>query len=83
MERKTIILFSVIGALIGYISALINNPPISALLAIIIVVVLYIGIKSIMKIKQDWKWWIGNGIFTYFVVWFVVWTIFYNLRLFG
>ena len=80
-ELRSTILHALVGAIIGYISFLINEPLINLGIAIIVIAVLYFLTKTVWKIQEKFKWWIGNGIIVFLLIWFAVWIIFYNLNL--
>lgn len=80
MERNLVLVFAAIGAVIGYISFLINIPLGGLVLAIIVYVVAQVGLKAALKLKSG-KLLSGNALIVYFIVWLIVWTIFYNLQL--
>ncbi len=79
-ERNLVLLFTVIGAVVGYISFLIVSPLISFAIAIVVFIVAQTSMKSILKVKAG-KLLSGNALVVYFLIWLVVWTIFYNLQL--
>jgi len=35
--------------------------------------------QKMVKEKKDSKWWLGNGMIVYILLWFVSWTVFYNV----
>lgn len=74
---------AVVAAVVGYFSFLINQPLSSLALAIIVMAGLYFASKVVLKIDEDKKWWLGNAFSVYIFTWFVVWTLFYNIRLIG
>jgi hypothetical protein len=78
-DLKTTLLFSVLGVIIGYVSFLARNNAASFVMMIIVAVVARFVIQKRSKEKKDAKWWLGNGIIIYIFIWFVSWTIFYNI----
>ncbi|MCX6815468.1 MAG: hypothetical protein NT120_01270 [Candidatus Aenigmarchaeota archaeon] len=80
-ELVATLVFAVIGILLGYFSFLLNNPPGSLVLMILIAAVVIFLFRQVVKIKEGFKWWLGNGLIAYIILWLVVWTIFYNVGL--
>ncbi len=78
---RTTVIFALLGAVVGYISFLVNSTPFAFVLMIIVGVVSAFLMKKIMKISEEWKWWFGNGIVIYIFMWLIMWTIFYNLAI--
>ena len=81
IELITAIITAVIAAVVGYISFIINEPLSSLGLAIVVLAIYTFLFKTIMKIQKERKWWISNCVVVFLLVWFIVWAIFYNLRL--
>ena len=80
-QRKVTFIFTIIGAVIGFISFLVNQPITALVVAVVLYAVFHFAVKKFLKIKYSGKFWIGNGILVYFLMWLIVWTIFYNLQL--
>jgi hypothetical protein len=80
-ELRSSIIFAIIGIVIGYASFMINNSAIAFVLMVVVAVVAKSVLQGIMKIKEDFKWWFGNGMVVYIILWLVSWTIFYNVLL--
>lgn len=79
VEKKCIIIYLIAGVIIGYLSFLIGNNYLAALLAIIFLIVIEEILKRIFKIEEKFGWFMSNGGWIYIFVWFIVWIIFYNL----
>lgn len=79
IDLRMTILYSIVGAIAGYISFQINNAGYAVLAMLIILAVMYVITKKLFKIKEDKKWWLSNGIIVYLLLWFVVWTILFNI----
>ena len=77
-DRVAAVLFAVIGAVMGYVSALLNQPLASLAIAIVVIVVVWLILKKGLKITEDKKWWTGK-VALYIFMWFVIWTLFFNL----
>jgi len=78
-ENKSIIAFTLLGILMGYISYLLKNNFLSLGIALVF---LYAGgelFKRLFKINENFKWFWSNGGWIYLFIWFIVWIIFYNL----
>ncbi|HLD39101.1 MAG TPA: hypothetical protein VJB05_02190 [archaeon] len=78
VELRTTIVYAVIAVIVGYVSMTMNNTAYAAVVAILVLVVLTFALRAVFKIKQDVKWWLGNGVIVYLFLWIIVWTIFYN-----
>jgi predicted PurR-regulated permease PerM len=76
-ERKGVVLFAVLGAIIGYASYAINQPLYSLALALIVAVALWLVLKKALRLAEDRKWWSAK-IILYAFMWLVVWTILFN-----
>ena len=79
LDLRTVLLNTVVGAIIGYVSFIINVPLANLALAIIAMAIINYIAKKMWKITNDKKWWFGNAVVFFFFVWFIVWTIFYTL----
>ncbi len=67
------------GAVLGYVSFALNMPLLSAAVALAAMAALNLSLRKLLKLEQDKKWWLGNAVAVYLFMWFIVWTIFYNL----
>jgi len=79
VEKKCVIIYLIAGVIIGYLSFLVANNYLAALLAIIFLIVIEEILKRIFKIEEKFGWFMSNGGWIYIFVWFIVWVIFYNL----
>jgi len=79
VEKKCVIIYLIAGVIIGYLSFLMGNNYLAALLAIIFLIVIEEVLKRIFKIEEKFGWFMSNGGWIYIFVWFIVWIIFYNL----
>ena len=75
----SVILHTVIGIAVGYLSLLVGGFVNALGLAVVVLIVLAFSLKKVLKISKDKKWWIGNGIVVYIFIWFVSWVLFFNL----
>jgi sulfite exporter TauE/SafE len=78
-ELRTTLVYAIVGAIMGYVSLIINNTAYAFVAAAIGIVVITLVMAKIWKIKEDAKWWFGNGGFIYILIWLIVWTLLYNL----
>lgn len=78
-EKISLVIYSMVGIIVGYISFLINNNWLSLLLAIIVLFGMSEILKKALKIKEKFKWFLSNGGWIYIFIWFITWIIFYNL----
>lgn len=79
IDLRTTLLFAVLGIVIGYISFLIKSNIASFVIMVIVLVAAKFLGQRMVKEKKDSKWWLGNGLVVYILLWFVAWTIFYNV----
>jgi hypothetical protein len=78
-EQKSTLIYGIIGIIIGYVSYLIRNNLLSLVLAIIVLYGMSEVLKRALKINEKFKWFWTYGGWIYLFVWFIVWTIFFNL----
>lgn len=75
--------FGSAGLLLGIISPAIARAsgfPAYAIVPVIAAIFfLKFGIEKAAKIKQPMGWWMSNGIMLCILLWFVSWTIIYNM----
>ncbi|MEM7819747.1 MAG: hypothetical protein QXD48_02880 [Candidatus Aenigmatarchaeota archaeon] len=81
LEIISSIIHVIAGIISGYISFLINNSIISFFTMIIILIITIFFVKIAFKVQKDKKWWLGNGIILYLFIWFITWTILYNIAI--
>ena len=91
-ENKTMIVYIIVGIIIGYLSQLsvnlagkptgLSEPApgsyIAVSLALIFLVITAEINKKVFKINKEFKWFWSNGGWVYLFVWFITWIIFYN-----
>ncbi|MBI4162307.1 MAG: hypothetical protein HY513_01380 [Candidatus Aenigmarchaeota archaeon] len=77
-ELRALLPFAVLGIIVGYASFLINYTSAAAVLMIVVAIAGKFAIAKVIKVKEDWKWWLGNAIIAYIFLWLVVWTILFN-----
>ena len=84
LQRKAVAIYSIVGALIGYVSFTLNQPLQSLGLAIAVFALLTIALGKLWKpeekLGEKRKWW-GTSAVAYFGLWLVIWTIFFNITL--
>ena len=82
-ELNSTLFHAVLGIIVGYVSFLVNVPVYNLAMAIVVLILVNFLIKAIFKVKEKFSWWLSNGIVIYLLFWLIVWSIFYNLRLFS
>lgn len=74
---------TLLGIIMGYasimITAMIGNVLTVALGVAIIIAFGYVLEKFIGK--KGIKWWFGNGIIVYLLIWLIAWTFFFNVAI--
>ena len=78
MELRTVVVYAIAAVIMGYVALYINNTAYATVAAFVVLVVLTFAMKAAFKIKEGVKWWLGNGVIVYILLWLIVWTIFYN-----
>lgn len=78
LQRKLVVIYSVIGIILGYVSYLINSPPSAFGIMVVVLIILFFITKKVIKYTGKKRWW-GNPVFAYIFFWLVSWTIFYNV----
>lgn len=71
------VLAIIVGWLSVYISAVAGSL-ITIVVAIVIVILFGYVLERFIG-KKGLKWWMGNGIFIYILLWFVTWAYFLNM----
>jgi hypothetical protein len=79
LDLRTTLIFAVLGIISGYVSFTISETSYAVLAMLVILAVVAFAVKTAFKIKQDKKWWLGNVVIVYLLLWFVVWTILFNV----
>ena len=83
-ENKSMIVYIIIGIIIGYLSQMGRNlygesgNYIAVSLALIFLVLTAEINKKAFKIDKEFKWFWSNGGWIYLFVWFITWIIFFN-----
>ena len=83
-ETKIMILYIIVGIIVGYLSQLGRNfygetgNYVAIGLALLFLVVTSEINKKIFKIDKEFKWFISNGGWIYLFVWFITWIILFN-----
>ena len=83
VELTSTMFHVVLGAIMGYISFIVNVPVYNLAMAIVILLLANFLIKTVFKVKKKFSWWLSNGIIVYILFWLIAWSIFYNIRLFS
>ena len=78
-ELRTTTVYTAAAIVMGYLSLVISHTAYAAVAALVVMIVLTIVMRAVFKIKEDAKWWLGNGIIVYIFVWLVSWTVLYNV----
>jgi len=78
-ESKSLIVFTVAGIIFGYVSFLLNRIFSSSIIPLIFTIVLFYFLKftlnKLLKINEKTKWFLSNGGFIYFFIWFITWIL--------
>lgn len=77
-DLKTTLAYSLLGIAAGYASFAVNNPKTAFVLMLAVLAASTAAMKFALKVPS-YRWFLSNGVVAFLFVWFVVWTIFYNL----
>ena len=76
---KIMMAYVIVAIIAGYISSVVNEP----IIAFVIALAFGIGASYLLKMKfapeESLKWGLGKGLGTYFLAWYVIYTIFFNI----
>jgi hypothetical protein len=84
LETKTMIVYIIVGIIVGYLSELgrslygATGNYVAISLALIFLVITAEVSKKLFKIGKEFKWFLSNGGWIYLLVWFISWIIFFN-----
>ena len=81
-ENKVSVIFSIVGILLGVVAFYVNNPALNFVIMLFVGYIVKYIVSRVMDIKEKFKWWSGSFLL-YIFLWFVMWTILYNIRLIG
>lgn len=76
-ERAGVVLFALLGAAVGFVSFLVNQPLQSLALALVVFALSYLVLKKRFKLGEPTGWW-TNKVIVYVFIWMAVWTVLYN-----
>lgn len=79
IDLRTTLLFALLGSIVGYLSFIIKSNTGSLVMMIVFLLAAKFLGQKLLKEKKDSKWWLGNGVIIYIFVWFITWTVFYNV----
>ena len=77
-DLRTVVVYTIVSILMGYVSFYINHTAYATIAAFVVLIIVTFVMKVAFKISEDIKWWLGNGVIVYILLWLIVWTIFYN-----
>lgn len=77
-ENKSFSVYIVAGILAGVLSFFLNNQA-YALLSMVVVAAVLVKVLERFLGKEKIKWWLTNGLWIYFLLWVISWTVLYNI----
>lgn len=77
-ELRTTVIYAVLAIVIGSVSFLLNSTALSVVLAVVVFLASWAGLKRVLKINEDKRFWFTMAVL-YFFLWLVVWTLLYNV----
>ena len=80
LHRKLVFSYAIIGAIVGYVSFLMNVPLYSLGLVIVVGIIATFALKKLFKptVVGGKHWW-SSGVTIYVFLCLVVWTILFNM----
>jgi len=81
LEDKSFVLHSTTGAAMGLVSTLLPKEA-AGMLAIMLMYGIWAAFRHVMKLDpktHGTKWWLGNGLYPYLIIWLFVWVFAYNI----
>lgn len=77
-EKISVLIHAATGVGAGIISSLLANPMYN--LAAALVILFGTGkVTEFVAEREDFKWWIGNGVVPYIFLWLISWVFLFNL----
>ncbi len=79
--RFSVAVNSIAAIIMGWVSVILTSMSrtlVAGVAGIVVMVVLGFIVQFATK-NKDRKWWLGNGVFIFLLVWLVSWTTFLNL----
>jgi hypothetical protein len=77
-EMKSILINSAAGVIAGVISSMTTVSLHGLLIAVALFIVTSVGVKYLLKL-EDYKWLVKNGLLSYLLLWYVSYTILFNM----
>lgn len=80
-ELLSTLTYAIIAVIAGYLSFLLNQPKTAFVVMVVFLAISTLFICFILRIKEKYGWYMKNGAIVFLFVWFVVWTLFYNMNI--
>ena len=80
-ELLSTLTYAIIAVIAGYLSFLLNQPKTAFVVMTVFLAISTLFIRFILGIKEKYNWYMKNGAIVFLFVWFIVWTLFYNLNM--
>ena len=80
-ELLSTLTYAIIAVIAGYLSFLLNQPKTAFVVMTVFLAISTLFIRFILGIKEKYNWYMKNGAIVFLFVWFIVWTLFYNLNI--
>ena len=75
--RVSLLIHAPVALVMGYVSYYLNHW-MAGILGIGALIALGFVVEKMTK-KKGMKWWFGNGMFIYLMLWLISWTVFLNM----
>ncbi|MBI2972036.1 MAG: hypothetical protein HYY37_06455 [Candidatus Aenigmarchaeota archaeon] len=79
-ELRATLVHACAAAIAGFVSFSIGRPEAGFAVGLALLGATTLLAQRVMGIRKDIKWFLGNGIIVYMLVWIIVWTVFHTLR---
>ncbi|MBI2076739.1 MAG: hypothetical protein HYT72_05835 [Candidatus Aenigmarchaeota archaeon] len=80
-ELLSVLTYSIIAVIAGYISFLVNQPKAALVVMAAFLAISTLFIRFALRIREKYNWYLKNGVMVFLFVWFIAWTLFYNLNI--
>lgn len=77
-EKLSTLIHGLVGAGVGFLSSLLGKVMYIAFAAVIILYVTGRAAESVAE-REDFKWWVGNGVVPFVFLWLVTWVFLFNI----
>jgi len=80
LDEKIYYAHIVLGALMGILCGYMGSGSTVGLLGLAVLFAFWGGLKKALKLDKDNKWWLGNGVWPYVMLWLFVWALVFYIK---